>query len=145
MSSEHKNAAGWRGVIRGYREYLAVGQETPIVSLHEGNTPLIHVPNFVEAIGGAFDLYLKYEGLNPTASFKDRGMTMAVTKAKARGVQVIACASTGNTSASAAAYAARAKMKCVVLIPEGKIARGKLAQVLMYGATTLQMMAWWKW
>ena len=114
MSSEHKNAAGWRGIIQGYREHLAVGLETPIISLHEGNTPLIRVPNFVEAIGGAFDLYLKYEGLNPTSSFKDRGM-------------------------SAAAYAARAKMKCVVLIPESKIARGKLAQALMYGATTLQM------
>ena len=139
MSSEHKNAAGWRGVICGYREHLAVGPETPIVSLHEGNTPLICVPNFVEAIGGAFDLYLKYEGLNPTASFKDRGMTMAVTKAKARGVQVIACASTGNTSASAAAYAARAKMKCVVLIPEGRIAYGKMAQALIHGARTIEV------
>ena len=139
MNTDPKQAAGWRGVIRRYREHLAVDPDTPIVSLHEGNTPLIRVPNFVEAIGGAFDLYLKYEGLNPTASFKDRGMTVAVTQAKARGVQVIACASTGNTSASAAAYAARAKMKCVVLSPEGKLARGKLAQALMYGATTLQM------
>ena len=99
MSSEHKNAAGWRGIIRAYREQLAVGPETPIVSLHEGNTPLIRVPNFVEAIGGSFDLYLKYEGLNPTASFKDRGMTMALSKAMEAGAKAVMCASTGNTSA----------------------------------------------
>ena len=120
MNTDQKQAAGWRGVIRRYREQLDIEPDTPIVSLHEGNTPLIRVPNFVAAIGGEFDLYLKYEGLNPTASFKDRGMPVAVTQAKARGVEVIACASTGNTSASAAAYAARAKMKCVVLIPEAK-------------------------
>jgi threonine synthase len=105
--------------------------------LNEGNTPLIHVPAFVEAIGGKFDLYLKYEALNPTCSFKDRGMTMAVSKAKERGAQIVICASTGNTSASAAAYAARAGMKCIVILPNGKIALGKLAQALMYGATTI--------
>lgn len=113
--------------------------ETPVVTLLEGNTPLIPVPGFVKAIGGQFDLYLKYEALNPTCSFKDRGMTMAITKAKERGAQAVVCASTGNTSASAAAYAARAGLKCVVLLPEGKIALGKLAQALMYGATTVSI------
>lgn len=98
---------------------------------------MIRAPQFVEAIGGRFELYLKYEGLNPTCSFKDRGMTLAVSKAKERGAEIVVCASTGNTSASAAAYAARAKMRCVVLLPNGKIALGKLAQALMYGATTL--------
>jgi threonine synthase len=107
------------------------------VTLNEGNTPLVRARNFVEAIGGNFDLYLKYEALNPTASFKDRGMTVAVSKARERGAEIIICASTGNTSASAAAYAARAKMKCVVVLPHGKIALGKLAQALMYGATTI--------
>src|SRR3954467_6612756 len=130
-------AERWQGVIHRYAEYLPVTDATPIVSLNEGNTPLIHVPNFVEAIGGNFDLYLKYEALNPTCSFKDRGMTMAVSKAKERGAQIVICASTGNTSAAAAAYAASAKMKCVVLLPNGKIALGKLAQALMYGATTI--------
>jgi threonine synthase len=127
----------WQGVIHRYAEHLPVTNDTPIVTLNEGNTPLIRVPSFVEAIGGKFELYLKFEGLNPTCSFKDRGMTMAVSKAKERGAEVVICASTGNTSASAAAYAARAKMKCVVLLPNGKIAMGKLAQALMYGATTI--------
>jgi threonine synthase len=127
----------WPGVIQRYAQYLPVTSATPVVTLLEGNTPLIRVPNFVEAIGGSFELYLKYEGLNPTCSFKDRGMTLAVSKAKERGAEVVVCASTGNTSASAAAYAARAKMKCVVLLPHGKIALGKLAQALMYGATTI--------
>ena len=127
----------WQGVIQQYAQYLPVTETTPIISLNEGNTPLIQAPNFVEAIGGNFDLYLKFEGLNPTCSFKDRGMTMAVSKAKERGADIVICASTGNTSASAAAYAARAKMKCVVLLPNGKIALGKLAQALMYGATTI--------
>src|SRR6186713_2052321 len=127
----------WRGVIDAYRQYLPVTDTTPIISLNEGNTPLIRVDNFVEAIGGKFELWLKYEGLNPTCSFKDRGMTVAVSKAKERGAQVVICASTGNTSASAAAYAARARMKCVVLLPHGKIALGKMAQALMYGATTI--------
>jgi threonine synthase len=127
----------WPGVIERYREYLPVTEATPIVTLLEGNTPLIRADNFVEAIGGNFELYLKYEAMNPTCSFKDRGMTMAISKAKERGAQVVICASTGNTSAAAAAYAARAKMKCVVLLPNGKIALGKLAQALMYGATTI--------
>src|SRR5260221_4912469 len=127
----------WQGVIHRYSAYLPVTDATPVVTLNEGNTPLIPVPNFVEAIGGNFELYLKFEGLNPTCSFKDRGMTLAVSKAAERGAQVVICASTGNTSASAAAYAARAKMKCIVLLPHGKIALGKLAQALMHGATTI--------
>lgn len=127
----------WQGVIHRYAEHLPVTSDTPVVTLNEGNTPLIHVPNFVAAIGGKFQLFLKYEALNPTCSFKDRGMTVAVSKAKERGAEIVICASTGNTSASAAAYAARAKMKCVVLLPHGKIAQGKLAQALMYGATTI--------
>lgn len=131
------SSASWPGVIRRYAEYLPVTDATPIVTLQEGNTPLIPAQNFVEAIGSKFQLFLKYEALNPTCSFKDRGMTMAVSKAKERGAEVVICASTGNTSASAAAYAARAKMKCVVILPHGKIAQGKLAQALMYGATTI--------
>src|ERR1700679_3221176 len=127
----------WRGVIPAYRAHLHVSAATPVVSPNEGNTPLIRVDNFVRAIGGNFELWLKYEGVNPTCSFKDRGMTLAVSKAKERGAQIVICASTGNTSAAAAAYAARAKMKCGVLLPHGKIALGKLAQALMYGATTI--------
>jgi threonine synthase len=129
----------WPGVIRRYAEFLPVTAETPVVTLLEGNTPLIPVPNFVRAIGGNFDLRLKYEAMNPTCSFKDRGMTMAITKAKERGAQVVVCASTGNTSASAAAYAARAGMKCVVLLPKGKIAQGKMSQALLYGAVTVSI------
>lgn len=130
-------ANAWPGVIERYREFLPVSEGTPVVTLLEGNTPLIKVDNFVEAIGGEFELYVKYEAMNPTCSFKDRGMTLAISKAKERGAQVVICASTGNTSASAAAYAARAKMKCVVVLPNGKIALGKMAQALMYGATTI--------
>src|ERR1051325_5166749 len=125
----------WQGVIHRYGAHLPVSEATPVVTLDEGNTPLIRVPHFVAAIGGQFELYLKYEALNPTCSFKDRGMTVAVSKAKERGAQIVICASTGNTSASAAAYAARAKMKCVVLLPQGNIALGKLAQALMNAAT----------
>lgn len=139
MSIGIQNTAGWRGVIDAYRDQLPVTDATPVVTLLEGNTPLIRIANFVREINGEFDLYIKYEGLNPTCSFKDRGMTMAVSKAAERGAQVVVCASTGNTSAAAAAYAARAGMKCVVLIPEGNIALGKLAQALMYGAQTLQI------
>ncbi len=129
---------GWQGVIHRYRAFLPVTDDTPVVSLQEGNTPLIQADHFVQAIGGRdFTLYLKYEATNPTASFKDRGMTMAVTKAKERGAKVVICASTGNTSASAAAYAARAGLLCVVVLPHGKIALGKLAQALMCGATTI--------
>ena len=136
-NSNYPPVQGWRGVIDRYAKFLPVSDSTPVISLNEGNTPLIPVPNFVEAIGGKFSLYLKYEGLNPTCSFKDRGMTMAVSKAKERGAEVVICASTGNTSAAAAAYASRAKLKCVVLLPNGKIALGKMAQSLMYGAMTI--------
>jgi threonine synthase len=124
-------------VIHRYRAYLPVSQETPVITLHEGNTPLIRADNFVRAVGGECVLYLKYEATNPTASFKDRGMTVAVSKARERGAKVVICASTGNTSASAAAYAARAGLQCAVVLPHGRIAMGKLAQALMYGANTI--------
>jgi threonine synthase len=129
--------SAWNGVINQYADYLPVTDATPVVTLLEGNTPLIRVDNFSEAIGADIELYVKYEAMNPTCSFKDRGMTMALSKAKERGAEIVICASTGNTSASAAAYAARARMRCVVLLPNGKIALGKLAQALMYGATTI--------
>jgi threonine synthase len=134
-----KEGNRWRGVIAAFRPWLPVSDSTPVVSLNEGNTPLVRVDSFVRAIGGDFELWLKYEGVNPTCSFKDRGMTLAVSKAKERGASVVICASTGNTSASAAAYAARAGMKCVVLLPHGKIALGKMAQALMYGAVTISV------
>src|SRR5438309_1483229 len=137
FSPVEEQCSAWPGVIERYREHLPVSDSTPVITLLEGNTPLIRADNFVEAINGKFELYLKYEAMNPTCSFKDRGMTVAISKAKERGAEIVICASTGNTSASAAAYAARAKMKCVVLLPNGKIALGKLAQALMYGATTI--------
>jgi threonine synthase len=124
----------WRGVIEEYREFMPVTDKTPVVTLLEGNTPLLPIPGFAKAIGGDFEIYLKYEGLNPTCSFKDRGMTMAMSKAKENGAKTVVCASTGNTSAAAAAYAARAGLKAAVVIPDGKIALGKLAQALIYGA-----------
>jgi len=123
-----------RGVINQYREYLPVSDKTPVVTLNEGNTPLIRSRNIEKMVGADIEVYLKYEGLNPTGSFKDRGMTMAVSKALEEGSKAVICASTGNTSASAAAYAARSGIKCVVLIPEGSIALGKLAQALIHGA-----------
>lgn len=124
----------WKGVIHKYREYLPVTEQTPVITLKEGNTPLIRAGNLSEAIGGGLEIHLKCEGFNPTGSFKDRGMTVAVSKAAEDGSDAIMCASTGNTSASAAAYAAQAKLECVVLIPEGAIALGKLSQALMHGA-----------
>ncbi|MBF92291.1 MAG: threonine synthase [Euryarchaeota archaeon] len=127
------------GVIQRYRKFLPVSDETCIISLNEGNTPLIESFNLVQALGGGFRMFVKYEGLNPTASFKDRGMTLAVTKAVEKGARAIVCASTGNTSASAAAYAARAGMTCLVLIPEGKISYGKMAQALIHGAKTIEI------
>jgi threonine synthase len=139
QSAIRRPSSPWPGVIHHYAEFLPVTDATPVITLLEGNTPLIRVPSFVESIGGKFELYLKYEALNPTASFKDRGMTLAVSKARERGAEVVICASTGNTSAAAAAYAARAKMKCVVLLPHGKIALGKLAQALMHGAVTVSV------
>jgi len=125
----------YQGLIQKYREFLPVTERTPVVSLLEGGTPLIYSVVLSQATGCR--VFLKYEGLNPTGSFKDRGMTMAISKAKEEGSEVVICASTGNTSASAAAYAARAGMKCVVLIPEGAIAMGKLAQALIHGAKVL--------
>ncbi len=124
----------YKGLINKYREYLPVNENTPVVTLNEGNTPLIKADNLAKKIGLDAEIYLKFEGCNPTGSFKDRGMTMAVTKAKESGSGAIICASTGNTSASAAAYGARAGLKTFVLIPDGYIALGKLSQAMMYGA-----------
>lgn len=129
----------YTGLIERYRNRLPVSADTRIISLGEGNTPLIQLQNIPRLIGKDVDIYVKFEGLNPTGSFKDRGMTMAVTKAVEAGSHAIICASTGNTSASAAAYAVRAGIKAFVLIPEGKIALGKLAQTLMYDATIIQI------
>src|SRR6266705_2116002 len=123
-----------RGVIEYYREYLPVSASTPIVSLGEGNTPLICCPQLSKRIGRDCKVFVKNEGVNPTGSFKDRGMTMAVSKAMERGAKALICASTGNTSASAAAYAARAGISCLVILPAGKIAAGKLLQAFAYGA-----------
>lgn len=123
-----------RGIISRYRQYLPVTDNTPVVSLNEGSTPLIYSPKLSEIVGRNAEVYVKYEGLNPTGSFKDRGMTMAITKAAERGVKAVICASTGNTSAAAAAYAARAGMSCAVVLPAGKIAAGKLLQAFIYGA-----------
>ena len=129
--------SAWRGVIERYRKHLPVTDKTPVVSLCEGNTPLIRAHTLETIIGGDLEIWLKYEGLNPTASFKDRGMTVAVSLAVERGAKAVICASTGNTSASAAAYAARAGIKCVVILPKGAIAMGKLTQALMEGATVI--------
>lgn len=123
-----------RGVIQRYRRYLPVTDATPIVSLNEGSTPLIHVPRLSARVGNDCTVFVKFEGLNPTGSFKDRGMTMAMSKAREKGSRAVICASTGNTSAAAAAYATRAGMDCVVLLPAGKISQGKLAQAFVYGA-----------
>ena len=124
----------YQGLINKYRKYLPVTDSTPVITLNEGNTPLIKADNLAKKIGLESNLYLKFEGSNPTGSFKDRGMTMAVTKAKEAGAGAIICASTGNTSASAAAYGAKAGIKTFVLIPDGYIALGKLSQAMMYGA-----------
>lgn len=129
----------YTGLIDTYRDRLPVRADTRIISLGEGNTPLIQLQNIPKLLGKDVDIYVKFEGLNPTGSFKDRGMTMAVTKAVEEGAQAIICASTGNTSAAAAAYAARAGITAFVLIPEGKIAMGKLAQAIMHGAVVLQI------
>lgn len=127
----------YKGVIERYRKYLPVTRSTPVITLLEGNTPLIYAPNVSSVVGKDISVYLKFEGANPTGSFKDRGMTMAVSKAKEENCSAVICASTGNTSASAAAYAVRAGMKCVVVIPEGAIALGKLAQALICGACVI--------
>ncbi len=131
--------ARYTGLIERYRDRLPVHDDTRVISLGEGNTPLIRLNNIPRDLRKDVDIYVKFEGLNPTGSFKDRGMTMAVTKAVEEGARAIICASTGNTSASAAAYAARAGITAFVLIPEGKIAMGKLAQAMMHGAVVLQI------
>ena len=129
----------YTGLIDNYRDRLPVSEDTKLISLGEGNTPLIQLQNIPDLLDNKADIYVKYEGLNPTGSFKDRGMTMAVTKAVEEGSKAIICASTGNTSASAAAYAARAGITAFVIIPDGKIAQGKLAQAMMEGAVILQI------
>ncbi|WP_211714579.1 threonine synthase [Nocardiopsis sp. MG754419] len=130
-------ARAWRGLVEEYRERLPVNENTPVVTLQEGNTPLLPATRVSELTG--CEVFLKVEGLNPTGSFKDRGMTMAISKAAEDGAKAVICASTGNTSASAAAYAIRAGMTCAVLVPQGKIAMGKLAQALVHGARLLQV------
>jgi threonine synthase len=129
----------WRGVIEEYRKFLPVTERTPVVTLGEGNTPLIRAARLAAKIAPGIELYLKFEGANPTGSFKDRGMTMAISKAREAGAQAVICASTGNTSASAAAYGARAGLAVYVLIPAGKIALGKLSQAMMHQATVIQI------
>jgi len=127
-------ATDWRGIIVHYRPFLPVTDQTPIVTLHEGNTPLIRARHLERLMGEAMEVYLKFEGTNPTGSFKDRGMTVAVSKALEQGLEVGICASTGNTSASAAAYCAVAGIRCAIVVPIGKIAAGKLSQALAHGA-----------
>ena len=129
----------WRGLIEEYRKFLPVTERTPIITLGEGNTPLIRATRLAQKIAPGIDLYLKFEGANPTGSFKDRGMTMAISKAVEAGARAVICASTGNTSASAAAYGARAGLAVYVLIPAGKIAMGKLSQAMMHQATVIQI------
>ncbi|WP_100400111.1 threonine synthase [Bacillus sp. FJAT-44742] len=129
--------SSWKGLLHTYKDYLPVNENTPTLSLNEGNTPLIHLETLSEEWG--VEAYVKVEGANPTGSFKDRGMVMAVAKAKEEGSKAIICASTGNTSAAAAAYGARAGLRCIVVIPEGKIALGKLAQAVMYGAEVFEI------
>jgi len=130
-------STAWKGVIEKYRGFLPISKATPIVTLREGNTPLIQSTTIAQMLGNDIEVFLKYEGLNPTGSFKDRGMTVAVSKALEEGASAIMCASTGNTSASAAAYGARGKLRCIVLIPKGAIALGKLSQALIHGAKVI--------
>lgn len=127
------------GVLSRYREWMDIPFHTTPVSLQEGNTPLIPMPRLADELGGGFELFVKFEGMNPTGSFKDRGMTVAISEAAGRNVQTVICASTGNTAASAAAYASRAGMRSIVIIPEGKVAAGKLAGAVAYGAEVIQI------
>ncbi|MFZ8862783.1 MAG: threonine synthase [Thermocrinis sp.] len=129
----------WKGIIHHYREYLPVNENTPVITLYEGNTPLVHAQNLAREIGFKGEIFLKYEGLNPTGSFKDRGMTLAISKAVEVGKRAVICASTGNTSASAAAYAAKAGLKAYVLLPKGAVALGKLSQAVIYGAQVIAL------
>ena len=145
LSAAHSSTVGnaapkplnWPGLIEAYRSYLPVTDSTPVVTLLEGNTPLIPAPAIAKAVGRDVRVLVKFDGLNPTGSFKDRGMTMAISKAKEAGAKAVICASTGNTSAAAAAYARRGGMRAFVLIPDGYVALGKLAQALLYGAEVL--------
>lgn len=141
VSPPHNNAdrpvLRWRGLIETYRAFLPVSDTTPVVTLLEGNTPLIPAPAIAQHIGRDVKIFLKYDGLNPTGSFKDRGMTMALSKAKEAGDKAVICASTGNTSASAAAYARRAGIRAFVIVPDGYVALGKMAQALLYGAEVI--------
>jgi threonine synthase len=137
LSANTLNRQSWSGLIEAYRQYLPVTETTPVVTLLEGNTPLIPAPAIAAQIGRQVRVLVKYDGLNPTGSFKDRGMTMAISKAKEAGAKAVICASTGNTSAAAAAYARRGGMRAFVLIPDGYVALGKLAQALLYGAEVL--------
>ncbi|MBI3362283.1 MAG: threonine synthase [Chloroflexi bacterium] len=127
----------WPGIVSHYRAYLDLPGDAEPITLLEGDTPLVPMPRLAAELGGGFELYLKHEGLNPTGSFKDRGMTAAITQAVSAGARSVMCASTGNTAASAAAYAARAGLRCIVLIPEGKVAAGKLAGAMAYGADVI--------
>ncbi|MDO8735323.1 MAG: threonine synthase [Elusimicrobiota bacterium] len=129
----------YKGIIERYKKYLPVTDKTPVITLYEGNTPLLHAKNIEKFLGVNFEIYLKIEGANPTGSFKDRGMTMAISKAVEDGSKAVICASTGNTAASAAAYAARAGIKCSVIIPDGSIALGKLSQAMMHGAKVIAL------
>jgi threonine synthase len=129
----------YAGVLARYSNLLEIPEHTSTVTLLEGNTPLIPMPRLADELGGGFELWVKYEGLNPTGSFKDRGMTVAISEAFGRGAKAVICASTGNTAASAAAYASRAGMRCIVIIPEGKVAAGKLAGAVAYGAEVIQI------
>lgn len=135
--SDKKNSGRWPGLISNYRQFMPVTEDTRLITLNEGNTPLIHSENLSEIIG--CNVFIKYEGLNPTGSFKDRGMTMAITKAAETNAQSVICASTGNTSASMAAYAARAGMKSFLLIPDGYVALGKIAQAMIHGSEVIKI------
>src|SRR5882757_1703479 len=146
MASDPKNSpptsqrlSYWPGLIEHYRRFLPVTDSTPIVTLNEGNTPLIEAPEIADRLGLNVKVYFKFEGANPTGSFKDRGMTVAISKALGEGARAVICASTGNTAASAAAYAGRAGLKAYVLIPKGAVAVGKLSQSVMHGARVLEV------
>lgn len=137
LQTSPRTTLAWPGIIEAFRSHLPVTEATPIVTLREGNTPLIPLPRVSAAIGRQVEVWVKFDGLNPTGSFKDRGMTLAISKAKEAGAEAVICASTGNTSAAAAAYARRGGLRAYVLIPDGYVALGKLAQALLYGAEVL--------
>ena len=137
--SKNQRLFHWPGLIEHYRRFLPVTDSMPVVTLNEGNTPLIEAPAIAERLGLNIKVYFKFEGANPTGSFKDRGMTLAISKALGEGARAVICASTGNTAASAAAYAGRAGLKAFVLIPKGAVALGKLSQSVMHGARVLEV------